>query len=85
MRFEKEVKYIGMVQHVLSDGGVYWTVSMFCQEVGAVAVNVMDNGNNRDMLAKLHQCEFGAALTACFMLRPKDKLYRLALADVTVF
>lgn len=82
MKFSKEVKFLSMTSNVLSDGGVYYTISLFNDEVGAFAVNVMDNRNNGDMLSLLSGCTFGTDLEVVFMLRPKDKLYRLALFDV---
>ena len=84
MQFEKDVKFIGMSEpNQLSDGGAYYTVTMFEPQAGiSVVVNVMDTEGNKALLEALDLCDFGDLLHAAFELRPKDKLYRLRLLRV---
>lgn len=84
MQFEKDVKFLGMSDaNVLSDGGVYYTVSIFEQQTcTSLALNIMDTDMNQEVLDTLRACVFGDELHAVFELRPKDKLYRLRLLRV---
>lgn len=82
MQFEKQVIFLGMVSNTLRDGGTYFTISLFDQQAGPVQVNVMES--NREVILPLLDCKFGSALDVVFVLRPKDKLYRLTLAAVCV-
>lgn len=83
MEFTKEVYYLGMGVNQLSDGGRYYTVNLFSADTNAtVQVNVMDNKANDSMLSTLALMQFGDKFTATFALKPKEKLYRLALVNV---
>lgn len=82
MKFDKQVIFLGMVAHSLNDGGTYYTVSLFDQEAGPIQVNVMDTESNRIMTSDLLSCTFGVPLDVTFVLRPKERLYRLTLASV---
>ena len=83
MEFTKEVIYLGMSPNQLSDGGQYFTVNLFLPETNStIQVNVMDNKQNYDTVSTLAVMNFGDKFTAVFALKPKDKLYRLALVRV---
>lgn len=82
MKFEKQVVFLGMVPNSLRDGGTYYTISLFDQQAGPVQVNVMES--NHEVIFPLFDCKFGQELDVVFVLRPKDKLYRLTLAAVCV-
>ena len=81
MEFQKDVLFLGMQANSLSDGKTYYTVSFFVQDIqSTVQVNVMES--SKALIDNLLSCQFGDPLTATFVLRPKDKLYRLALLSV---
>lgn len=81
MQFKKDVMYLGMQNKQLQDGTPFYTVSMFlAEEQTPVEVNVM--GTATDLLSHLAMLKFGDKVKATFVLRPKDKLYRLALLSV---
>jgi len=81
MEFKKEVLFLGMQPNTLSDGKTYYTVSLFVPDIQAtVQVNVMETA--KALIEALMACQFGDPLNATFALRPKDKLYRLALVSV---
>lgn len=81
MEFQKNVLFLGMQPNSLSDGKTYYTVSLFVPDIQAtVQVNVMETA--RVLVESLSLCQFGDSLNATFALRPKDKLYRLALVSV---
>lgn len=81
MEFQKNVLFLGMQPNTLSDGKTYYTVSLFVPDIQqTVQVNVMETA--KSLLDTLMACQFGDPLNATFALRPKDKLYRLALIGV---
>lgn len=81
MEFKKDVLFLGMQPNTLSDGKTYYTVSLFVPDIQAtVQVNVMET--SKALVEALMACQFGDPLNATFALRPKDKLYRLALVSV---
>lgn len=82
MNFEKKLQYLGAQQNVISqDNSVYYTVSFFDPMASApLSVNVM--GNNTDIVHALASLDFGALVNVQFVLRPKDRLYRLSLISV---
>lgn len=82
MQFEKQVIFLGMVPNSLRDGGTYYTITLFDQKAGPVQVNVKES--NHEVVLPLLDCSFGVPLDVVFVLRPKDKLYRLTLVSVRV-
>ena len=83
MKFDKQVLFLGISANELKDGGVYYTVQFFEMGGEPVAVNVMSNDRNADMLKVLLALEFGDKVSVTFALRPADKLYKLGLAHVS--
>lgn len=83
MTFDKQVLFLGLVSNQLRDGGVYYTIQLFDQASGPVSVNVMDNQDNAELLDALQKSQFGTPLTVTFILRPKDKLYKLGISHVS--
>lgn len=83
MEFEKNVLFLGIMSNKLSDGGIYHTVQMFDQSFGPVTVNVMGNAVNADLIGVLNSLKFGDTIAATFVLRPKDKLFKLGLSRVS--
>lgn len=81
MEFEREVRFLGMEENQMKDGGVYYAVSLFDADSGPVTVNVTDRC---DALPALQGAKFGDAFYATFRLVPRDKLYKLGLRSVTV-
>lgn len=81
MTFEKSVLFLGMQALKLSDGTLFHQVQFYDRDGGPVSVNVM--GNQSDMLDTLKDLDFGSPVTATFVLRPKDKCYRLVLDHVS--
>lgn len=77
MKFEKNVLFLGMTENRLRDGTKYFSISLYEPDSGPVTVNVMQGHN---MLSRLAGCQFGERLDVVFVLRPKDRLYRLTLA-----
>lgn len=82
MKFEKDVLFLGMQSNGFSDGGRYFSVQFYNESSGPVLVNVMDNSQNAAIIDVLLEKKFGAPVKAGFVLKPKDKLYRLALDHV---
>lgn len=82
MNFSKKLQYLGAQQNTIStDNSVYYVVSFFDPDTAApVQVNVM--GNNSELISVLSALDFGALVDVQFVLRPKDKLYRLGLVSV---
>lgn len=81
MEFKKDVLFLGMQANSLKDGAVYYTISLFVPDIQqTVQVNVMES--SKALIEALLACQFGDPLHATFALRPKDKLYRLALVSV---
>lgn len=81
MQFEKEVVYLGMTANKLSDGTPYYSVNFYSVKDNLpVTVNIM--GSARDILDHLASAKFGTAMVATFALRPREKLYKLALVHV---
>lgn len=83
MHFSKKLQYLGAQQNTIStDNSVYYAVSFFDPNTAApVQVNVM--GNNSDVISVLSALDFGVLVDVQFVLRPKDKLYRLGLVSVS--
>ena len=77
MKFKKKVLFLGIVQNVLKDGTVYYTLQFFDQDSGPVSVNVM---SNHPCVPAMEQAKFGDQMDITFVLRPKDKLYKLGIA-----
>ena len=84
MRFDKEVKFIGLGgPDAMSDGSQLYKVTLYDVESGSsVVVNLMDTDANKPLLEALDLCDFGDVLKATFEIKPKDKLYRLRLIRV---
>lgn len=81
MQFKKDVIYLGMQKKQLQDGVLLYTVSLFlAEEQIPIEINVL--GTATDLLSCLVMLKFGDKVKATFALRPKDKLYRLALLSV---
>lgn len=76
MMFETYVKFLGMVENKLKDGGVYYAISLYEEQAGSFTCNVM---SNHDVVPMLRECKFGDDLRVLFTLVPKDKLYRLSI------
>lgn len=77
MNFTKKCMYLGMTENELKDGGRYYGISLFEPESGPVTVNVMQGHKMLDTFAGM---KFGEPINVNFVLRPKDKLYRLSIA-----
>lgn len=81
MKFQKDVMFLGMQNMQLKDGAQLYKVSLFlAEEQMTIEVNVM--GTALELLSNLAMLKFGEQVKATFILRQKDKLYRLGLLSV---
>ena len=82
MNFGKKLHYLGVQQNTIStDNSVYYAVSFFDPMANVpVSVNVM--GTNTGIVSVLSGLQMGDLVDVQFVLRPKDKLYRLGLVSV---
>ena len=82
MNFGKKLHYLGVQQNTIStDNSVYYAVSFFDPVCNVpIQVNVM--GHNTDVVSALSGLQMGDLVDVQFVLRPKDKLYRLGLVSV---
>lgn len=82
MNFGKKLHYLGVQQNIIStDNTVYYAVSFF-DPVGNVPIQVNVMGHNTDVVSALSGLQMGDLVDVQFVLRPKDKLYRLGLVSV---
>lgn len=82
MNFDKKLHYLGVQQNTIStDNSVYYAVSFF-DPMGNCPVTVNVMGNNTEVLSVLSGLQLGDLVKVQFVLRPKDKLYRLGLVSV---
>lgn len=77
MKFKKKVRFLGMQAHVLKDGSQYFSISLFDTDSGSVDVNVQ---SSHPCVSTMSQAKFGDELDVTFVLREKDKLYKLGIA-----
>ena len=72
MNFGKKLHYLGVQQNIIStDNSVYYAVSCFDPM-----------GTNTEIVSALSGLQMGDLVDVQFVLRPKDKLYRLGLVSV---
>lgn len=84
MKFDKQVLFLGATANSFSDGGAFYTVQMFDQSAnGPVSVNIMQSSANQEMLDAILALKFGDPLIVTFILRPKDRLYKLGIDHVS--
>lgn len=82
MNFGKKLHYLGVQQNIIStDNSVYYAVSFF-DPMGNVPVLVNVMGTNTEIVSALSGLQMGDLVDVQFVLRPKDKLYRLGLVSV---
>ncbi|MCI9403768.1 MAG: hypothetical protein HFF04_08885 [Oscillospiraceae bacterium] len=82
MNFGKKLHYLGVQQNIIStDNSVYYAVSFF-DPMGNVPVSVNVMGTNTEIVSALSGLQMGDLVDVQFVLRPKDKLYRLGLVSV---
>lgn len=82
MNFGKKLHYLGVQQNIIStDNSVYYTVSFF-DPIGNVPVLVNVMGTNSEIVSALSGLQMGDLVDVQFVLRPKDKFYRLGLVSV---
>lgn len=79
MEFERSVKFIGIEEHVMRDGGKYYAITLYDLKAGAVTVNMTETN---EALPMFLESQFGDDLVVTFRLVPKEKLYRLAVQAV---
>lgn len=74
--------YLGVQENIIStDNSIYYAVSFFDPVCNVpIQVNVM--GHNTDVVSALSGLQMGDLVDVQFVLRPKDKLYRLGLVSV---
>ena len=77
MKFTKNVVFLGYQANALSDGTAYFTLNFFSKEDGPISVNVM---GTHPIMNTIPNCDFGDVLEVTFILKPKDKLYKLGIA-----
>lgn len=79
----KRLHYLGVQQNTIStDNSVFYAVSFFDpMDNTPTVVNVM--GNNTDIVSALSGLQMGDLVDVQFVLRPKDKLYKLGLVSVS--
>lgn len=86
MNFNKKMHYLGVQQDSFTDQQtkqqvIYYLVSFF-DPMGNVPVSVNVMGTNTEIVSALSGLQMGDLVDVQFVLRPKDKLYRLGLVSV---
>lgn len=71
---------MGVFENKLSNGNVYYTVELYAADSGSVKCNVM--ADNRSVMDKLIQLKQFNPITVVFVLRPVEKMYKLAIDNV---
>lgn len=89
MEFEKDVTFLGCTQSQFTarDTGEVmdmYSIQLYDSASAGVTVNVIRNLDNAAMLATLTDLSFGTLVHVTFVLRPREKLYRLGIKDVVV-